>query len=34
VETSPEFELLAQCCRQAFAARQNELLPIEAPEID
>ncbi|HJU77710.1 MAG TPA: nucleotidyltransferase family protein [Sphingomicrobium sp.] len=34
METSPEFELLAQCCRQAFAARQQSDLPVQASEID
>jgi hypothetical protein len=34
VETSPEFQLLAQCCRGAFAARRQEELPTELGAIE
>jgi hypothetical protein len=34
VETLPEFELLAQCCRSAFARRQQDKFPIEARTVD
>lgn len=34
METSPEFQLLAICCRAAFAARRQDSLAVEQDKID